>query len=117
MTGLAVCGLLKARGIKAGLVNARFIKPLDGQALIESGLRYGSIMTLEDNALSGGFGEAVSSFFRRCGAGGVNLTSVGWPDCFVEHGSMSELFAKYRMDAESIAREAEALLDGKEGTA
>ncbi|MDR1571862.1 MAG: 1-deoxy-D-xylulose-5-phosphate synthase [Clostridiales Family XIII bacterium] len=116
-TGLAACKILEGRGIKAGLVNARFVMPLDGQALIESGMRCGSILTVEDNVRAGGFGAAVSAFFRRGGMGGVRLMCVAWPDRFIEHGSVSELAVKYGMDAESVARGAEALLDGKEGTA
>ncbi len=70
------------------LINARFVKPLDTGLLNDLATRVKHIVTIEDNALTGGFGEAVSTFM---GGTGVTVHSFGIPDEFVTHGKVEQL--------------------------
>ena len=95
--------VLREKGLSAGLVNARFVKPLDEAGLTESIRRTKVLVTLEDNIITGGFGSCVSDFIKASGERDVRMLKLGWPQQFLEHGSIDELFRKYRLDAESVA--------------
>jgi 1-deoxy-D-xylulose-5-phosphate synthase len=85
------------------IVNARFIKPIDGATLSEVASGHGTIVTLEDNVLAGGFGSGVLEFYSDNGIE-VHVIRIGWPDRFIEHGSSEESLRKtYGLDAEAIA--------------
>jgi 1-deoxy-D-xylulose-5-phosphate synthase len=95
--------LLEARGVGASVVNARFVKPMDRTVL--ASIRAGSrlLVTLEENTLSGGFGEGVMDALAQAGLGRDGVVSLGLPDAFVTHGSRSELLAEVGLDAPAIA--------------
>jgi 1-deoxy-D-xylulose-5-phosphate synthase len=116
-TALAACGILEKRGMRPGLVDVRFVKPFDGDALLDAALKYGYIVTLEDNVEAGGFGSAAAAFLQQNGAGGARVKIIAWPDRFLEHGSVADLEAKYHMDAESVADTLAAFFDELERTA
>lgn len=79
-------------------VHARYIKPFD-RALLESQRRKGmKIVSIENASVSGGLGEAIEADMR-----------FGWPDAFLEHGSVAELEKKYGLDTQSIV---EAIRNG-----
>ena len=99
-TAVEVFKILDGRGIRCGVVNARFVKPLDLETLSESAARTKLIVTLEDNVLAGGFGAQVSAALS---GSDTKVYSFGWPDRFIEHGSSEQLFKKYGLDAEAIA--------------
>jgi 1-deoxy-D-xylulose-5-phosphate synthase len=85
------------------IANARFIKPLDGVMLSEVAGEHRTIVTLEDNVLAGGFGSSVLEFYGDRGIG-AQVIRIGWPDCFIEHGSSEEsLRAAYGLDAAAVA--------------
>jgi 1-deoxy-D-xylulose-5-phosphate synthase len=94
-TGRQVVKLLKERGITAGLVDVRTVKPLD-LSVLDS--RCSTIFTLEDGVLQGGFGSAL----RSAVPSGIQVISFGWPDKFIEHGSVAELNKKYGLDSQSV---------------
>jgi 1-deoxy-D-xylulose-5-phosphate synthase len=100
---LAAADILTGRGISAAVVNARFVKPLDEQALRRLAREIGVIVTVEDNVLAGGFGAAVLEYINAQNLNWVKLFRVGLPDKFIEHGSRAELLAKYGLTAEGIA--------------
>ena len=93
-----VAGMLRDRGVAAGVVNARFVKPLDAALLRRQAAEGALIATLENGALAGGFGEAV-----RAAAPGARVLSFGWPDRTVAHGGADELERECGFDAASIA--------------
>ncbi|MDR1028160.1 MAG: 1-deoxy-D-xylulose-5-phosphate synthase [Clostridiales Family XIII bacterium] len=103
--GLAAADILRERGISAKVVNPRFVKPFDEEALRDAGRRGIPLLTLEDNALKGGFGEGVLAFFARNGYGNRAL-ALGWPDDFITHGSVEELMRYCGLDAASVAERA-----------
>ena len=73
-------------GLSAGVVNARFIKPLDNELLLSHAKDNRLIVTLEDGVLSGGFGSAVLETLSECEMS-TPVHRIGWPDEFVDHGS------------------------------
>ncbi len=89
---LAVAASLEARGVQAGVVNARFVKPFDADLLARQRSGGARIVSLENGAAAGGFGEAIGADMR-----------FGWPDEFVAHGSVAELEAAHGLTAEAIA--------------
>lgn len=97
---LETADLLEKQGIKAAVINPRWIKPLDVGTLefFARGTRL--ICTLEDHAVTGGFGAAVAEHLSDVGIA-TPLVRVGWPDQFIEHGSVSILREKYGMTAQA----------------
>lgn len=110
--GLAACELLAKSGVRAELVNPRFLKPLDRETLAASAQKTGRVVTLEDNVMQGGFGSAVMSMLHEEGVCSVPVCVMGWPNRFIEQGGTGELFAKYGLDAAGIAERTVSFLEG-----
>lgn len=94
--------LLEEQGIAATHVNARFIRPLDEALLLEEAGRQRLIVTLEDHVIAGGFGSAVLELLSERGCA-TPLLRIGWPDRFIEHGSLERLREKYGLTAAAAA--------------
>lgn len=114
MTGeaLAAAELLSRKNIDAAVVNARFIKPLNGDSyrqLLSGGI---PVVTLEDNTEKGGYGSQVSDLMESMELYNRRLR-IAWPDRFVRHGSTDQLMEKYGLDAQSIAERVERFLERK----
>ena len=82
---LARC--LSENGIEAGVVNARFVKPLDTVLLAESAQSSRLIVTMEDHVITGGLGSAVMEALQGSDLHSCHVERIGWPDAFIEHGS------------------------------
>lgn len=82
---LARC--LSESGIEAGVVNARFVKPLDTVLLAESAQSSRLIVTMEDHVITGGLGSAVMEALQAADLHSCPVERIGWPDAFIEHGS------------------------------
>ena len=98
---LEAAAQLGSEGISAGVVNIASVQPLDETKLRQSAADHPLIVTLEDNVLSGGVGEGLD---RILAEESVRVLNMGWPDCFVPHGTQDELYEKYGLDAASVAR-------------
>lgn len=85
------------KGVEVSVINARFVKPLDTQLL--TSLEQKNIVTLEDNALIGGFGSSIDNFFSRSGK---IIKNFAYPDIFIPHGGIAELTAEYGISVESV---------------
>jgi 1-deoxy-D-xylulose-5-phosphate synthase len=94
---------LVAAGISATVVNSRFVKPLDTDVILALARSHGSIVTVEDHWLMGGFGSAVMELLEANNLHEVRVLRLGWPDALIEHGSQSLLLAKYGLDGDGIA--------------
>ena len=90
-----------AEGLRAAHYDLRFAKPLDTELLKEVAARFGRIVTVEDGALRGGVGEAVTAVLTDCGYRG-RIDRLGIPDRWIEHGRSEELHALCGYDADSI---------------
>ena len=95
--------ILAGQRLDVGVVNARFIKPLDGEAIAKMIGKEALIVTVEDNTLSGGFGSSVLEYIYDRGWYNAKLLRLGLPDRFIEHGTRDELLTKYHLDGEGIA--------------
>ena len=98
---LEVFEKLRQAGKNFTLVNARFIKPLDGELLIKLSKKHKVIYTLEDNVISGGFGSSILELLSRQNVD-VNVRIFGYDDSFIPHGEKEELYSLKNMDTESI---------------
>ncbi len=109
---LEAAAQLKQKGIFASVVNARFIKPLDSELILTQAKKTGCIVTVEENALLGGFGSAVLELISDAGMTGVRVKRIGLPDAFIEQGTQSQLRANLGLDAAGIAATCQAFLKG-----
>lgn len=104
---LAAAALLEGEGFSVAVVNARFAKPIDRELLALIAQRCRRIVTLEEHALSGGFGESVLALLEEEKSAGrippVDVRRIGIPDQFIEHGAQRILREKLGLDAERIA--------------
>jgi 1-deoxy-D-xylulose-5-phosphate synthase len=94
---------LSQQGVECTVVNARFIKPLDAEAMVSVAERCGAVLTVEENVRSGGFGEQVRNVLADAGLGHLPMRLLALPDEFVEHGAQPILRSYAGIDAESIA--------------
>lgn len=108
---------LAEQGISATVINARFVKPLDRELIIDAADRTGALLTVEENALAGGFGSAVLELLEQEGLTGVRVKRLGIPDRFIEHGSQAQLRKDLGLDADGILHAAKTLLARKERSA
>ncbi|MFZ2950227.1 MAG: 1-deoxy-D-xylulose-5-phosphate synthase, partial [Desulfuromonadaceae bacterium] len=76
---LQAAAALKEKGVAAGVVNARFVKPLDAELILGAARRTGRIMTVEENALQGGFGSAVLELLYDNDLQNVKVRRLGLP--------------------------------------
>jgi len=88
------------------LINMRYLKPLDRQALEETASNHTRLAVVEDNALAGGAGSAVAEALAEIGWQG-RLTRFGIPDQFIPHGSRAEQLAQCGLTPEAIALQLE----------
>ena len=99
--GLEVREKLKRAGHSCSLTNGRFIKPIDEQAVLEASRTHKLIVTMEENVLSGGYGEKVRTYVDSIGAP-VPVLNIAIPDEYVEHGNVEVLKREIGIDADSI---------------
>ena len=101
---LKAAEILRQESLDVGVINARFVKPLDqftiGRAIQESPF----IVTIEEAALMGGFGSAVLEMANQAGLATGHIRRMGIPDQFIEHGDRGELLADLGLDAPGIAK-------------
>lgn len=107
---------LVKEGIDIEVVNARFVKPLDGDLLKDIFSRHKKVLTLEDNVITGGFGSAILEFMNQNKIDDVDLIIHGLPDKFVEHGTPDELYSDLKMDVKGVSLIIKELLLTKERT-
>ena len=106
-TALEAARALKENKISASVVNMRFLKPLDEETIRAMLSKTCNFITIEENSLSGGFGESVKSLLSGTGA---TVKSIGLPDKFIEHGSSQVLREKYGLTVNNIVKTAKELL-------
>jgi 1-deoxy-D-xylulose-5-phosphate synthase len=104
---------LSQLGIEAAVVNARFVKPLDRELLLDLLARIPNLITVEDHVLDGGFGSAVLEFLADEGIGEVKVKRLGVPDRFIPQGTQTELRKMCGIDKDAIAQAALQMLRGR----
>lgn len=101
-----ICEKLEKRGILCTLANGRFIKPFDQELADRLADTHDLVVTLEENVLQGGFGQAVASYIYERHPG-TKVYQVGLPDTYVEHGNVSILRESLGIDSDSIIKKLE----------
>lgn len=96
-----VASLLPEKSVE--IINARFLKPLDEESILNSIRKTGNCITIEDNLLKGGLGSAVVEAVNKSDIQDAKIKSFGYDDTFVEHGTVKELEDKYGLSAEKIS--------------
>lgn len=105
---------LREDGIEVGVINARFLKPLDTDTILRAIEQSPVLVTVEEGALMGGFGSAVLEAASDAGLDTSRIRRLGIPDRFVEHGDRKELLADLGLDAAGIAAACRRLAGGPE---
>ena len=99
---------LQEDGLDVGVVNARFVKPVDTDIIVQA-VETGFVLTLEEGVAAGGFGSAVLEAANAAGAAADRIHIAAIPDRFIEHGDRAELLADLELDAVGLRRRALAL--------
>ena len=107
---LNAAATLEKEGLSVGVVNCRFVKPLD-KGLVDIVSSSGRVLVVEENIRQGGFGGAILELFNDLGLKNILVKRIGLPDKFVEHGPQDILKEKYGLDSAGIMREARDLLN------
>ena len=102
-TALEVAESLKSEGLNLAVVNARFVKPLDLKLLEKLAGSSSLILTAEEGAIRGGFGQAVAEYLLTRQFAG-RFRALGIPDSFITHGSRSQLLRDVNLDSQGIAQ-------------
>ncbi|MFB5759532.1 1-deoxy-D-xylulose-5-phosphate synthase [Paenibacillus medicaginis] len=97
--------VMKREGIQVGVINARFLKPLDEEMLRELAEQQVKLVVLEEASEAGSLGSAILEFYAREGVHDMHVHLMGIPDIFVEHGSIKEQRAQVGLTAEAVAAE------------
>ncbi len=109
-TALETAGIL-GEAQPVSIVNMRFVKPLDEEMIVQLAQNHELVVTMEDNVYSGGFSQKVEACLQEQNMQGVRCVPVCLPDTFVEHGTVQELYERYEMDAKSVAKIIEGMLN------
>ena len=100
---------LEALGISTAVINPRWIKPLDTEMLETYARKAAVLCTIEDHVLANGFGSAVLEYLSEAGIA-TPVVRIGWPDAFIEHGTVSILRKKHGLTVEAIVEKVVAAL-------
>lgn len=92
---------LKEQGYSVTLVNARFVKPIDEKCLETLSETHYLFVTMEENVVSGGFGETVLRYVNTMNKN-IKVINIAIPNLYVEHGSIDILERESGIDSASI---------------
>lgn len=93
--------ILKERGYLCSLINARFAKPIDKEMLLSLTHKHKLVVTLEENVMSGGFGEHVTCFYQEQDRQ-MHVLNIAIPDEYVEHGNVGILYREVGIDVDTV---------------
>lgn len=105
---IEVSNLLLKEGIEAEVINVRFLKPLDVDAIISSYKKTGLVVTMEDNDKQHGLGITIKGIIRE-----DHVLNIGYNNIFLPHGNILKLEKKYHMDVLSIKKEIIKFINNK----
>jgi 1-deoxy-D-xylulose-5-phosphate synthase len=95
---------LAQKNIEVTVVNARFIKPLDTDTLQDIVRHHDHVITVEENVVAGGFGDAVMEFLEQEHLRDVAVSCMGLPDQFIEHGPRDRLLSAVELSVDGICK-------------
>ena len=100
---LAAAKKLQGQGLDIGVINARFVKPLDKETILRAVETLPLVVTVEEGTIEGGFGSAVLEAANAAGLDSRNVVRRGIPDKFIEHGDRNELLADCGLTPDKLA--------------
>jgi 1-deoxy-D-xylulose-5-phosphate synthase len=103
--------VLEKEGVQAAVANCRFVKPLDRNLICQLARQTNRLLTVEENALHGGFGSAVLELLAEEGHTGVRVVRLGIGDHFIEHSAQQVQRANCNIDAAAIAEAARTMVE------
>ena len=106
----AAADRLAQEGISAAVINARFVKPLDGDLIAAVAREVKCLLTVEESTVMGGFGSAVLELLSEKGIINLPTKCLGLPDWFIEQGPQDLLREKYGLTADGVHQQAKQLL-------
>jgi len=104
------CKLLKEKKINPTLINARFVKPLDEDLILNLAKKTKKLITIEEGILKGGFGSAILELLQDKAADKYQIKRIGLPDKFIEQGERKELLKIYGLNKEKIIKTVEEIV-------
>lgn len=100
---IKVSDRLLEKGIKATVVNMRFAAPIDKDMIINQMNKHTTLVSMEENCYTGGFGQQISSIIASFnGEKKYKFINISLPDKYIEHGDVDSLFKKYGLDVDSM---------------
>lgn len=99
-------------GKSVAVINARFVKPIDEELIVEWAKKTKRIITVEENVIQGGFGSACNEVLTKWGIRDCEVVNIGLPDRFIEHGAPKVLREKYGTTAKNIYEVLDKMLGG-----
>ncbi|HWL08062.1 MAG TPA: transketolase C-terminal domain-containing protein, partial [Planctomicrobium sp.] len=100
-TCVAAADRLAKDGLDIGVVNARFLRPLDTDVLFKA-IETGFVITVEESTLNGGFGSAVLEAANDAGLPTHHIRRLGLPDRYIQHGERQEQLAEVGLDVAGL---------------
>lgn len=110
---IAAADRLAKDGLEIGVINARFLRPLDTEVIFKAIRETGFVLTVEENSLNGGFGSAVLEAANDAGVSTDNIRRLGIPDRYIEHGERHELLADLGLDVAGLMAAAHHMVHRK----
>ena len=107
---VAAAERLAQEGISAAVINARFVKPIDGDLIAAVAREVKCLLTVEESTAMGGFGSAVLELLSEKGITNLPTKCLGLPDWFIEQGPQDLLREKYGLTADGVHQQAKQLL-------
>ena len=101
-TCVKAAAALREEGLNVGVINARFVKPLDRATMLRAIEELPFVVTVEEGTLEGGFGSALLEAANDAGLNANHVVRLGLPDRFIEHGERGELLADLGLDVNGI---------------
>jgi 1-deoxy-D-xylulose-5-phosphate synthase len=115
-TAVKAAEVLRREGLSVGVINARFVKPLDRATLLKAVEEIPLVVTVEEGTLEGGFGSALLEAANGAGLDTRGVVRLGVPDRFIEHAERGELLAELGLDVAglcSLVRSPSSAVRGK----
>jgi 1-deoxy-D-xylulose-5-phosphate synthase len=98
-----------ADGLEATLINMRFVKPLDCEAILQAALQHDFLVTVEENAVAGGAGSGVNEVLAASRIA-IPVLNIGLGDVFIEHGSREQCLHQAGLDSAGIRAQIDAFM-------
>lgn len=108
----AICAarVLQDEGVSCGVINARYVKPLDDRTILKAA-QDTPMLVLEENVREGGFGEAISDLINSSLPYPKEVFKIALPSKFIEHGSQRQVREIYGLDVKGIVKKVKEILD------